>query len=312
MRILILAPHTDDGEFGCGGSIARFVAEGHGVHYVAFSSAEKSIAAEFTQWCKVCAVQTGKAARYTPGVVLRISGPGHRRGVPESGESPERSRGPSPALRGGPPARDVHPQAATGHPDVSGPSFLARHAGSVAASLDEDGPLVALCSRHSPALGASRPPREHQLGARQQRGRLERPGRLGCPHYVSSTARLWASGSHNCTNHLRYDVASNPLGTPAHCDTVGCLPAVRHACRGIPSALDTIGRRTAHPGSTGRWQKTVWLPGRICPLAEHAITEMLRLARQIPPVGPTTLGLLWRPSVRFPEPSLRQARTFQC
>jgi LmbE family N-acetylglucosaminyl deacetylase len=43
MRILILAPHTDDGEFGCGASIARFVEEGHEVHYVAFSAAEKSV-----------------------------------------------------------------------------------------------------------------------------------------------------------------------------------------------------------------------------------------------------------------------------
>ena len=43
MRILILAPHTDDGEFGCGASIAKYVAEGHEVHYVAFSAAEKSV-----------------------------------------------------------------------------------------------------------------------------------------------------------------------------------------------------------------------------------------------------------------------------
>ncbi len=28
MRVLVLAPHTDDGEFGCGGSIARFLMEG--------------------------------------------------------------------------------------------------------------------------------------------------------------------------------------------------------------------------------------------------------------------------------------------
>lgn len=28
-RILVLAPHTDDGEFGCGGSIAKFVEEGN-------------------------------------------------------------------------------------------------------------------------------------------------------------------------------------------------------------------------------------------------------------------------------------------
>lgn len=41
--ILILAPHTDDGEFGCGGTIARFVSEGYDVRYVAFSAAEKSV-----------------------------------------------------------------------------------------------------------------------------------------------------------------------------------------------------------------------------------------------------------------------------
>ncbi len=42
-RILILAPHTDDGEFGCGGSISKWVDEGAQVCYVAFSSAEKSV-----------------------------------------------------------------------------------------------------------------------------------------------------------------------------------------------------------------------------------------------------------------------------
>lgn len=42
-RVLILAPHTDDGEFGCGGSIARFIQEGKDVHYVAFSTAEESV-----------------------------------------------------------------------------------------------------------------------------------------------------------------------------------------------------------------------------------------------------------------------------
>jgi LmbE family N-acetylglucosaminyl deacetylase len=42
-RILVLAPHTDDGEFGCGGSIAKFVEEGKKVFYAAFSTAEKSV-----------------------------------------------------------------------------------------------------------------------------------------------------------------------------------------------------------------------------------------------------------------------------
>jgi len=47
MRILILAPHTDDGEIGAGGSIAKFSREGHDVHYVAFSAAEKSVPPDF-------------------------------------------------------------------------------------------------------------------------------------------------------------------------------------------------------------------------------------------------------------------------
>lgn len=44
-RILILAPHTDDGELGCGGSIAKFIAEGKEVFYAAFSDCKKSLAA---------------------------------------------------------------------------------------------------------------------------------------------------------------------------------------------------------------------------------------------------------------------------
>ena len=35
-RILVLAPHTDDGEFACGGTIARFIEEEVECYYVAF------------------------------------------------------------------------------------------------------------------------------------------------------------------------------------------------------------------------------------------------------------------------------------
>ena len=42
-RALVLAPHTDDGEFGCGGTIARLVEGGAEVRYVAFSVATKSL-----------------------------------------------------------------------------------------------------------------------------------------------------------------------------------------------------------------------------------------------------------------------------
>lgn len=43
LRILILAPHTDDAEFSCGGSINKWVNQGHKVRCVAFSSAEQTL-----------------------------------------------------------------------------------------------------------------------------------------------------------------------------------------------------------------------------------------------------------------------------
>jgi len=42
-KILVLAPHTDDGEFGCGASISKFINENRDVYYAAFSLAEESV-----------------------------------------------------------------------------------------------------------------------------------------------------------------------------------------------------------------------------------------------------------------------------
>jgi LmbE family N-acetylglucosaminyl deacetylase len=42
-NILVLAPHTDDGEIGCGATIAKFAEEGKSVYYAAFSSARRSV-----------------------------------------------------------------------------------------------------------------------------------------------------------------------------------------------------------------------------------------------------------------------------
>ncbi len=41
-RILVLAPHPEDGELGCGATMARHVEAGRDVFYVAFTIAEKS------------------------------------------------------------------------------------------------------------------------------------------------------------------------------------------------------------------------------------------------------------------------------
>ena len=46
-KILIVSPHTDDGELGCGGSIAKFISENNQVDYVALSCCEKSVPLEY-------------------------------------------------------------------------------------------------------------------------------------------------------------------------------------------------------------------------------------------------------------------------
>lgn len=42
-KALVLAPHTDDGEFGCGGTICKLLERNIEVFYVAFSSCEESV-----------------------------------------------------------------------------------------------------------------------------------------------------------------------------------------------------------------------------------------------------------------------------
>ena len=44
-KVLVLAPHTDDGELGCGGTIARMLEEGKDIYYVAFSVCKESVPA---------------------------------------------------------------------------------------------------------------------------------------------------------------------------------------------------------------------------------------------------------------------------
>lgn len=42
-RVLVLAPHTDDGELGCGATISKMLRKGIVVYYVAFSSCRDSL-----------------------------------------------------------------------------------------------------------------------------------------------------------------------------------------------------------------------------------------------------------------------------
>lgn len=46
-RVLVLAPHTDDAELGCGGTIAKLLDQGNEVHCAAFSACQQSVRPEF-------------------------------------------------------------------------------------------------------------------------------------------------------------------------------------------------------------------------------------------------------------------------
>lgn len=42
-KVLVIGPHADDGEFGCGGLISKLVKSGSEVHYAVFSTCEESV-----------------------------------------------------------------------------------------------------------------------------------------------------------------------------------------------------------------------------------------------------------------------------
>jgi N-acetylglucosamine malate deacetylase 1 len=46
-RVLVLAPHTDDGELGCGATINKLIRDGNEVFYAAFSACELTVPGEF-------------------------------------------------------------------------------------------------------------------------------------------------------------------------------------------------------------------------------------------------------------------------
>lgn len=48
-KILVLAPHTDDLEFGCGGTIAKLVESDNDIYCAAFSACKQSVRKEFPE-----------------------------------------------------------------------------------------------------------------------------------------------------------------------------------------------------------------------------------------------------------------------
>ncbi len=61
-KILLLSPHTDDGELGCGASIRKFIGQGKTVYYAAFSACEQSVLPEFPKDILIHEVKEATAA----------------------------------------------------------------------------------------------------------------------------------------------------------------------------------------------------------------------------------------------------------
>jgi len=52
-RILVISPHTDDGELGCGATIVKYAEQDKEVHYLALSACENTIPEGFPKDCLV-------------------------------------------------------------------------------------------------------------------------------------------------------------------------------------------------------------------------------------------------------------------
>ena len=72
-RILVLAPHPDDGEFGCGGAITKWIEAGKEVFYAVFSPCNKSLPEgfppdsiynELDEACKTLGIAQGNVIKY--------------------------------------------------------------------------------------------------------------------------------------------------------------------------------------------------------------------------------------------------------
>lgn len=71
-NVFVLAPHTDDGELGAGGTIAKLIEAGSNVYYLAFSTAQESVPEGLPKDILKYEVMTATAALGIPQSNLRI------------------------------------------------------------------------------------------------------------------------------------------------------------------------------------------------------------------------------------------------
>jgi LmbE family N-acetylglucosaminyl deacetylase len=60
-KILILAPHTDDLEFGCGGTVAKLIEQGNTIYCAAFSACRQSVRKEFPEDILITEIKAASA-----------------------------------------------------------------------------------------------------------------------------------------------------------------------------------------------------------------------------------------------------------
>lgn len=61
-KILLLSPHTDDAELGCGATISKMIRQGKTVYYAAFSACEQSVLPSFPKDILIHEVKQATAA----------------------------------------------------------------------------------------------------------------------------------------------------------------------------------------------------------------------------------------------------------
>ena len=119
-RVLVLSPHTDDAELGCGGTMARWTDEGAEVFTAAFSTAEavaaRGVEAVPARGTSATSRSTSSACQGEP-VHLRLPGPRARVPPPGGarGDGEARARGASRRWCSCPSGADLHQDHAVVH-----------------------------------------------------------------------------------------------------------------------------------------------------------------------------------------------------
>ncbi len=71
-KILLLSPHTDDGELGCGATISKLIRQGKQVYYAAFSACEQSVLPNFPKDILISEVKSATSTLGIPEQNLKL------------------------------------------------------------------------------------------------------------------------------------------------------------------------------------------------------------------------------------------------